>query len=149
MAEKLDSIWIAFGANAKRREQMPKEKVYKTNKRHYNLFCNEVRKFIDIFGLVGWEVNFEHKRYLSTELAVCITDQQGRTCTISLSPTWVGLKPTDLEVRKSAFHEVCELLLSRLNTFAKDRFVQESQIDEESHNIIRILERVLWEKYHG
>ena len=128
---------------------MPKEKVYKTSKRQFNLFCNEVRKFIDIFGLVGWEVYFEHKQYLSTELAVCITDQQGRTCTISLSPMWVGLKPTDLEVRKAAFHEVCELLLSRFNTFARDRFVQESQIDEESHNIIRILERVLWEKYHG
>jgi hypothetical protein len=128
---------------------MPKDKVYKTTKRHFKLFCDEIRKFIDIFGLVGWEVYFEHKQYLSTELAVCITDQQGRTCTISLAPKWVALKPTDLEVRKAAFHEVCELLLSRLNRFAKDRFIHESQIDEESHNIIRILERVLWEKYHG
>ncbi|UCD87146.1 MAG: hypothetical protein JSV01_05120, partial [Desulfobacterales bacterium] len=127
---------------------MPQEKVYKTSKRHFTLFCNEVRKFIDIFGLAGWEVYFEHKQYLSTEQAVCITDQQGRTCTIALSTQWIGLKPTDSEVRKAAFHEVCELLLSRLNTFAKDRFVRESQIDEESHNIIRILERVLWQKYH-
>jgi len=128
--------------------QMAKEKVYKTSKRHFKLFCDEARKFIDIFGLVGWEVYFDHKQYLSTELAICMTDQQARTCTIALSPNWVGLKPTDLEVRKAAFHEVCELLLSRSSTFAKDRFVEESQIDEESHNIIRILERVLWEKYH-
>ncbi len=127
---------------------MTKEKVYKTGKRHFKVFCDEARKFIDIFGLAGWEVYFEHKKYLSTELAVCITDQQGRTCTISLSPEWVELKPTDLEIRKAAFHEVCELLLSRLNTFAKDRFVRESQIDEESHSIIRTLERVLWEPYH-
>jgi hypothetical protein len=127
---------------------MPKEKVYKTSKRHFKLFCDEVRKFIDIFGLVGWEVYFEHKQYLSYEMAVCITDQPGRTCTIALSTEWVALKPTDLEVRKAAFHEVCELLLSRFNAFARDRFVQESQIDEESHNLIRILERVLWEKYH-
>jgi len=131
---------------------MPKsmrEKTYKTSKRHFKLFCDEARKFMDIFGLMGWEVYFEHKQYLSNEQALCITDQQGRTCTMALSTHWVALKPTDLEVRKAAFHEVCELLLSRLNTFSKQRFVEESQIDEESRNIIRILERVLWEKYHG
>ena len=128
---------------------MPTEKIYKTSKRHFKLFCDEVKKFIDIFGLVGWEVYFEHEQYLSNAQAVCITDQQGRTCTMALATEWVALKPTDLEVRRAAFHEVCELLLSRLNTFAKHRFVRESQIDEESHNLIRILERVLWQQYHG
>ncbi len=127
---------------------MAKEKVYKTTKRHFKLFCDEARKFIDIFGLAGWEVYFEHKKYISDALALCVTDQQGRTCTIALSTEWVELKPTDLEVRKAAFHEVCELLLSRLNTFAKDRFVRESQIDEESHSIIRTFERAFWEQYH-
>jgi hypothetical protein len=134
-----------------RRRQMaklPKEKVYKTSKRHFKLFRDEVLMFIDIFGLMGWEVYFEHKKYLSNVQAVCITNQQGRTCTIALSTEWIALKPTDLEVRRAAFHEVCELLLSRLNTFAKYRFVRESQIDEECHNLIRILERVLWKKYH-
>ena len=126
----------------------PEEKVYKTSKRHFKLFCDEINKFVDIFGLVGWEVYFEHKQYLSNVQAVCITDQQGRTCTIALSTEWIALKPTDLEVRRAAFHEVCELLLSRLNTFAKYRFVKESQIDEESHNLIRILERVLWMRFH-
>ncbi len=127
---------------------MAKEKVYKTTKRHFKRFCDEARKFIDIFGLAGWEVYFEHKKYISEALALCVTDQQGRTCTIALSTEWVELKPTDSEVRKAAFHEACELLLCRLNTFAKDRFVRESQIDEESHNIIRTLERVFWEQYH-
>ena len=127
---------------------MEKEKVYKTTKRHFNVFCAEVIKFIDIFGLMGWEVNFEHRLYLNNAQAVCITDQEGRTCTMALATDWIALKPTDLEVRKAAFHEVCELLLSRLNTFAKYRFVRESQIDEESHNLIRILERVVWKKYH-
>jgi hypothetical protein len=93
---------------------------------------------------MGWEVNFEHKLYLYNAQSVCITNQQGRTCTIALATEWIALKPTDLEIRKAAFHEVCELLLSRLNTFAKYRFVRESQIDEESHNLIRILERVVW-----
>ena len=122
------------------------EMVYSTTKRHYNLFCKEVRKYIDIFGLMGWEVNFLHKLYLYNAQAVCITDQQGRTCTMAIATEWIALKPTDFEIRKAAFHEVCELLLSRLNTFAKYRFVRESQIDEESHNLIRILERVLWQQ---
>jgi hypothetical protein len=56
----------------------PEERVYKTSKRHFKLFCDEINKFIDIFGLVGWEVYFEHKQYLSNVQAVCITDQQGR-----------------------------------------------------------------------
>jgi hypothetical protein len=127
---------------------MSEERVYKTTKRHFKLFCDEFNKFIDIFGLVGWEVYFEHKQYVVHAQAVSITNQQGRTCTIALAPEWIGLKPTDPEVRKAAFHEVCELLLSRLTTFAKARFVREKQIDEETHNLIRILERVLWEKYH-
>lgn len=127
---------------------MAAEKVYKTTKRHFKLFCDEVDKFVGLFGLVGWEVYFDHKTYVSSAQSVCITDQQGRTCTIALATEWVALKPTDLEVRKAAFHEVCELLLSRMNTFAKGRFVREDQIDEETHNLIRILERVLWEKYN-
>ena len=127
---------------------MTKQKVYKTTKRHFKVFCDEARKFMDMFGLAGWEVYFEHKKYLSNAVAVCVSNQQGRTCTMSLSTEWVELKPTDAEVRKAAFHEVCELLLSRLTGFAKDRFVRESQIDEESHNIIRTLERVLWQEYH-
>ena len=65
---------------------------------------------------------------------------------VCLSKTWDNVEPTDFEIRKSAFHEACEVLLYPLRYLAEARFLTDSEIDPEVHNVIRTLENVLFKK---
>jgi len=71
----------------------------------------------------------------------------GRLATINLSQTQTKSMSTKHEIKKSAFHEVTEgLLLTRMLKLAEYRFTTQDEINEEAHNITRILENVVFEK---
>jgi hypothetical protein len=76
------------------------------------------------------------------------TDMQrsNRRVTIAYSLDFMHEKDTTLvEVDKSAFHEVCEVMLLDLRRHA-EKSCSEVIIDKEVHKVIRTLENVLWEK---
>ncbi len=60
---------------------------------------------------------------------------------------WVTLSQSCLrdDVRKIAFHEAAELFMSRFFCLAKARFVDEDMITEANHEIIRTLERIIYD----
>lgn len=125
--------------------------MFKTTKKHFRMFKCECEKWIAIFGLKGWEVVYFHEDDTEDEgrgwASYKVT---GRVCSMGLARTWKGICPTKHGVQFVAFHEVCELLLARLMTEAKYRFTSEEVVDEAAHEIIRVLEKVLWEReYNG
>jgi len=68
---------------------------------------------------------------------------------MGLSKDWTDALPlNNKEIRRCAFHEVCELLLGNLRDIAGSRFILEREIDEQVHIIIRTLENVIFEKRH-
>lgn len=76
------------------------------------------------------------------------TDKQrsNRRLNIAYTLDFMHDKDTTFEeVDKSAFHEVCEVLLLDLRRYA-DKSCSEVIIDKEVHKVIRTLENVLWEK---
>ena len=68
-----------------------------------------------------------------------------RSISIVLAKNWGDRVVTDIEIDKTAFHEVCELLMMRIRFIAEARFLTDEETGEEIHNIIRILENVVWE----
>lgn len=119
----------------------------KTTKKDFELFRAEVQKWLGLFGLHGWDVDIEHEEVLVDCLATCSRSElKERTATIALSPNWSDYKVTDEQVKRSAFHEVMELLFTRIDLLARDRFVQEREIREEIHNLIRIMENLIFDE---
>jgi len=119
---------------------------YKTTNSHFKLFRKEVQKWINILGLYGWEVIIEHDEFVPDSLGSIKALVEPRCCSIGLSPIW-SENPTDIAIKKTAFHEVMELLLIRISTIAEERFIKQREINEEAHNIIRTMENVLFPKY--
>jgi hypothetical protein len=120
-----------------------------TTPEHFAVFKEEFLRWVDIFGLKGWEIIFEHKDPPEASRAYIGYTVTGRCATVFLSPEWENFSepPTNQMVKKSAFHEACELLLARLYMLSMERYVQKDEIKEEIHAIIRTLENVLFPKY--
>lgn len=129
---------------------MNKVKKYKTTKKHFKIFKAECAKWVGFFQLRSWEVRYKHQ---DSDIdkdwnAWCSSSWTDRVAHLGLAKNWGSTKPTRYEVRISAFHEVCELLLSRLIIEAKvDRCPTElDNIKEQTHAIIRRLEHAVWRK---
>jgi len=117
----------------------------KTTEKHFTLFKKHCQKWLDVFGLKGWEPYFLHEPISSSDEnveACVIYDTKARSVTFYLSTVW-NAQITDKAIIRAAFHEVCELLLGKLNELAKARFARESEVEEANHVIIRTLENVL------
>lgn len=119
------------------------EEINLTTKEDFELFKKCITYWIKHFGLYGWDVHLDH-RTDKDSLAYTSYNVPNRSVTIVLSKDWDCTKITDIQIDKSAFHEIGELLMMRLRFIAETRFISEEEIGEEVHNIIRILEHVIW-----
>jgi hypothetical protein len=120
-----------------------------TTKRQFELFQEYVEKWIDYFGLKGWHIEFGHvtNKDARASIAWRLT---GRIAFVQLSKEWENRDTfiSDSEIERSAFHEVCELFLGRLEMMASGKTQNNRDcVEEEVHAIIRTLENVLFEKY--
>jgi hypothetical protein len=126
--------------------------VLKTTKQDFLAFKTECEKWIGIFGLLGWKFYFQHKDDKELDgntIAYCVfpQDAEDRYLTIGLSVNIDTPVPvTRYDILRSAFHEVMEGLLYKIQDLAKDRYVKPAEIREEIHNLIRILEEVIFER---
>ena len=123
---------------------MAKE-THKTTTKHFNIFKEECLKWIEIFHLTRWEINFFHEES-DDSLAAIKCNFSAKAIDIIFNKTWNWTKPPDEhEIKKCGFHEACEVLLYPLRYLGECRFLSESEIDPATHEIIHILENVVWE----
>lgn len=119
----------------------------KTTDKHFQLFKKECRKWIARFGLLGWRFYFQHEDLPDgKQIAYCIypEDLADRVFTLGLSVDLGDLDETEMDIRRSGFHEVMEAFLYRMNFLAKSRDTHPEEIEEENHNLIRTLENVVF-----
>jgi len=130
--------------DGKKEEPKPGE----TTAEHFAAFKDECQRWIKYFGLTEWEVVFAHEDVDDHTRADITTTQSARIAKIRLSKNWSNNPDGILceqTVRKSAFHEVCELLLSEINLIASCRFgYDEIDLEAAKHAIIRRLENTLF-----
>lgn len=118
----------------------------KTTKRHFEIFKRECEKWIKIFGLVDWEVWYEHKKLKHENwLAQHASNVVGRNIWYALNTEWDQAVPlTEHEIKASAFHEVFESRMANLRAIAKERSLNDDELDEEIHAIVKLIQNVLW-----
>ena len=111
--------------------------IKKTTENHLAIFQREVEKWIDIFGLLEWEVIFKRDD-LGPHRAALSPNVEGRSAVFILCDKWndVNAKLNKAQLQFLARHEVCELLLSDLHWMATCRYVQPEEINSARHTII-------------
>lgn len=119
---------------------------------YFDAFNDEVQKWLERFGLKSWAVRVllyaPPPRSGDTNRAITSCQPLSRRaeiCLVSPWPSWLE-EPTEYLVRKSAFHEVCELLLVRLGCIAFNLAARGEDWEEETHVIIRTLENAVFDR---
>lgn len=120
-----------------------------TTKADFELFKKEADKWVDFFQLRSWRVSYVHEepsKKVEGSAGWCSTVLTDRVCNIGLAVDWEDSEITKERIRELAFHEVCELLLSRLRSEARVDVctTQENDISEQTHAIIRRLEHAVF-----
>lgn len=119
----------------------------KTTAKDFKLFKKECQKWINVFGLRGWETYFNHDREDDIYVARLSPNIENRTCTFFFAVDWGESPLNETEIKKTAFHEVLELFFSRFRYLALKRDIRETEILEEDHHIIRTLENVIFDNF--
>lgn len=119
-------------------------KLYQTTVDDFKIFKTECQRWIEILGLKGWKIFYEHNDSTIDAYAHFSYNQTSKQATITLTKTWKEEKPSKEFIQQTAFHEICEIFLAKIRTLAEDRSATENNIIEEIHTIVRTLENVLW-----
>jgi len=122
---------------------------YKTTKAHFDIFKKECSKWIKYFGLLDWEINLYHKKLDEEDkdsMAITSCYNKGKRSDITLNIEWDEDKPSEIEIKKCAFHEICEVLYYPIAFMAEARFLADGEIETETHRLIRILENTVFEE---
>jgi len=113
----------------------------KTTKKDFEIFKKEFLKWFNVFGLKDWKIYFFHDQIDETSYANITYNVAGRVATVRFNLEHNGRYNN---IKETAFHEVCELLLGKLVAVAEYRYVTENEITEATHDIIRRLEKVIF-----
>lgn len=125
---------------------MTKTRSGKTSKADFELYISEVKGFIEFFGLKGWQLGFEHRDI--NNRAELRFNEQGRQAIFTLGRDWTSYDTVSPDlIRRSAFHEVCELILADYYAAAVDTEIggvaKTQRLERIGHTIIRTLENVI------
>lgn len=112
-------------------------------KAEFRLFKQECRFWIRRLGLKDWRVTIFRVPLLGNTVGECRYDMGNRLATIVVSNRRWTKNHFRREIRRTAKHEVIELLLCRLDGLARRRDVTFSELEEARHQIVRTLEKVV------
>lgn len=108
------------------------------NKKEFNLFKVEFKKWQDRFGLNGWKVYFKEEK-TENAFADITTDIGNMVATVRYNNEDAEFK--DPEV--SAKHEAIHLLIGRLEQNARYRYVTSADINETAEELVHKLEGLI------
>jgi hypothetical protein len=115
--------------------------MVKITPKHFSTFKQEVLFWVDYFGLKDWDISLQNKD-IEENRANCCCNITAHRCVISLNVEY-DEELNDFQLRKSAFHEVCELLLWRLGNLGIEGYPHK-YVDDETHKIIITLENTVF-----
>jgi len=114
----------------------------KTSNKDFVYFKKCCEKWMKYFGLLDWEPFFEYEQDDDNVFARATWDIESMSVTFRLSTEWPD-KVTKKTIDGTAFHEVCHVLLGKLDCQIRSRGYDETMTDSEIHSVIRVLENVL------
>ena len=115
----------------------------KTTNKDFKLFMDSCDRWVDYFGLLDWEVDYFHEE-LPGPLAITSAQYKTKAASITMNTEWEDQYKTDAQIKRCAFHEVCELLLMEFNILARSRYLDEEDIAHAIHTIIQRLTNTVY-----
>lgn len=93
-----------------------KQKTYKTTSEHFKIFQEECSYWIEYFGIIDHRIGFYHIDDSNSYGYCCVNkDRSDRCAGLYLSTDFGINEPTEFQVRKTAFHELCELMFLKIS----------------------------------
>lgn len=118
-------------------------KMHRTSKTYLNEFKREFLKWVGVFGLKQYRIDFLHEDIGNRYAQIRITEY-GKIanvyCNLFLDDENLSL---DQGPASHAKHEAVHLLLSRLSWLARSRCIAEGDLEEEEEAIIERLIKVI------
>lgn len=120
---------------------MPKKTEKLFQAKHLKIFKKEAEKNIKRFGLFDFDtyITVSNKSELPDFLALTSAEHTSKLAGIKISKVWPLQQLNNHEIKITAFHETCELLLARLRAMALGKFSEE-EVNETVHVIINRLQ---------
>ncbi len=122
---------------------LKEEELKKTTDKHLAAFEKEARFWIEKLGLLDWEIAFERE---DLDTRAQLTRSYIDKCAgFFLAKEWpCAVTPLNTEeVRKSAKHEVVELVVSELAILAEAPYKTADEVAHARHTLVRRLENIL------
>lgn len=115
----------------------------KTTKKDFELYCEEVQKWMGIFGLNDWQLLFEYGTDGDEDIAQVEMYTDSRMARFRFAIEWDAIYPKDDDnISRCAFHEVVHVLLGDLERFVPREC--NANWSREMHKVIAVLENVIW-----
>lgn len=115
----------------------------------FQIFKDEAQYWIDQFGLLDWRIGFAFEK-IDGFYAESRTYWYGRTATLVLNK-WQDEPIETEQIRKSAFHEVCEVLLTEMRNIALNKSIASEEHEDmfigAAHGVIRRLENSVFKNH--
>jgi hypothetical protein len=113
-----------------------------TTKKDFERFKVEFLKWVDRFGLKGYEITFLHKK-LNDACAEVWANEKAKMASVTLS-TKRGIEDCKNDtIEDYAKHEAIHLLLNRIRWLGECRFIDDAELPEEWEKLVRILEKII------
>lgn len=112
---------------------------FSITEKDFSVFKAECQKWIRRFGLTDWKIHY-HFEEVDDGLAGINRDFEGKIARISLNPFQENCTKQDVNVKRSARHEVLHLLLGELDYLNGRRLISSNTWDAAEHTVIRRLE---------
>jgi hypothetical protein len=126
-----------------------------TLKTKIKFFKEEVNYWIDYFGFYDWELDFEEETDENNRASLATGSNNkefdsDRIATIFYEKGWLKEENNKKQIAKISFHEVIELMLSKLRDFSINRstYISEREVDDEIHRIVKIMENKVFDKLY-
>lgn len=112
-------------------------KLKKTTEKHLAVFRLEIEKWIEIFGMVEWELHFKRVDLINARASLQ-PNVETRIAIFNLCKEWTDRTAplNSAQLRYLGMHEVAELLLADLSWMATCRYVQPEEIETARHTVI-------------
>ena len=117
----------------------PENKIKKKNK---NIFETFVKEYQVKLNIQDYEICIREAD-LDTARASVVVDIQGRIVGMEVDRDFFK-KAGIFDLKKTAFHECCEILLAEIDADLS-RFYSQDYVDEKRHKIIRVLENIFFD----
>lgn len=113
----------------------------------FTLFEKEASYWLSYFGMLDWKVVFYHDELYSGNIAETRMDFTGKCASMVLANNLSPEHYTEEGIKRTAFHEACELMLGSLYCLIEPQLITEREHDMMSkggHEIIRRLENTVY-----